>query len=79
MQESLTIEFDAEQHRGWVRRTLLWVTQAFAMAGGVLLVGLIAMSMVSIIGRKLFSMPVRGDMELVEVGASIAIAAFLPL
>lgn len=79
MQESLTIEFDAEQHRGWVRRTLLWVTQGFAMTGGLLLVGLIVMSMVSIIGRKLFSMPVRGDMELVEVGASIAIAAFLPL
>ncbi|MEG0862338.1 MAG: TRAP transporter small permease [Pseudomonas sp.] len=79
MQESLTIEFDAEQHRGWVRRTLLWVTQGFAMTGGVLLVGLIVMSMVSIIGRKLFSLPVRGDMELVEVGASIAIAAFLPL
>lgn len=79
MQESLTIEFDAEQHRGWVRRTLLWVTQGFAMSGGLLLVGLIAMSIVSIVGRKLFSVPVRGDMELVEVGASIAIAAFLPL
>lgn len=79
MQESLIIAFDAEQHRGWVRRTLLYVTQGFAMAGGLLLIGLIAMSMVSIIGRKLLSMPVRGDMELVEVGAAIAIAAFLPL
>lgn len=79
MQESLTIEFDAQQHRGWVRGALLWVTQGFAMAGGILLIGLIAMSLVSIIGRKLFSMPVRGDMELVEVGAAIAIAAFLPL
>lgn len=79
MQESLTIEFDAEQHRGWVRRTLLTLTQSFALAGGVLLIGLVAMSMVSIIGRKLFSMPIRGDMELVEVGAAIAIAAFLPL
>ncbi|MBH3431147.1 TRAP transporter small permease [Pseudomonas alkylphenolica] len=79
MQESLTIEFDAEQHRGWVRRTLLALTQSFALAGGVLLIGLVAMSMVSIVGRKLFSMPIRGDMELVEVGAAIAIAAFLPL
>lgn len=79
MQESLTIEFDAEQHRGWVRRTLLALTQSFALAGGVLLIGLVSMSLVSIVGRKLFSMPIRGDMELVEVGAAIAIAAFLPL
>lgn len=79
MQESLSIEWAVEPHHGPLRRLLRNVTQAFALGGGLLLMVLIGMSLVSIIGRKLFSMPVRGDMELVEVGASIAIAAFLPL
>jgi len=43
------------------------------------LLGLIAMSLISITGRKLFAAPIRGDMELVEMGAAVAIAAFLPL
>ncbi len=79
MQESLSVELVVEPHHGRARRLLGQVTQAFALGGGLLLMALIGMSLVSIIGRKLFSMPVRGDMELVEVGASIAIAAFLPL
>jgi TRAP-type C4-dicarboxylate transport system permease small subunit len=55
------------------------ISQYFAIAGGLILLALMAMSLVSIVGRKLFSLPVRGDMELVEMGAAIAIASFLPL
>jgi len=55
------------------------VCRGFALVGGGILLALIGMSLVSIVGRKLFASPIRGDMELVEMGAAIAIAAFLPL
>jgi len=79
MQESLSFESGLTTEHGAVRRALFAVTQGFALAGGLVLLLLIAMSLVSIIGRKLFATPIRGDIELMEVGASIAIAAFLPL
>lgn len=62
-----------------IGRLLDWFARAFALGGGLVLLVLIGMSLVSIIGRKLFATPIRGDMELVEVGAAVAIAAFLPL
>ncbi|MDO4637176.1 MAG: TRAP transporter small permease [Lautropia sp.] len=37
------------------------------------------MSLISIVGRKIFDAPVPGDIELVEMGAAVAIASFLPL
>ncbi|NBA96266.1 TRAP transporter small permease [Pseudomonas sp. R5(2019)] len=79
MKESLDFSFELHAHQGRARFALLQVTLGFALGGGLILLGLVAMSIVSIVGRKLFSMPVRGDMELMEVGASVAIAAFLPL
>lgn len=77
MKESL--DFTPAADLGPLQRVLLRVAEAFALAGGLVLIALVGMSMLSIIGRKLFSTPVRGDMELMEVGAAIAIAAFLPL
>jgi len=62
-----------------LHRLLEPVCRAFALAGGALLLLLIAMSLISIVGRKLFAAPIRGDMELMEMGAAVAIAAFLPL
>lgn len=62
-----------------LHRVLAPVCQGFALAGGVVLLMLIGMSLISLIGRKLFSAPIRGDMELMEMGAAVAIAAFLPL
>jgi TRAP-type C4-dicarboxylate transport system permease small subunit len=79
MAESLSFEGDLELQRGPWGRVLYRVCQFFALAGGVVLLALINMSLVSIIGRKLFAEPIRGDIELMEIGASIAIAAFLPL
>lgn len=55
------------------------ICQGFALAGGLVLVALVTMSLISLVGRKLFAAPIRGDMELMEMGAAIAIAAFLPL
>jgi TRAP-type C4-dicarboxylate transport system permease small subunit len=52
---------------------------AFSIAGGLVFVGLIGMSLVSIVGRKLASSPVQGDIELMQMGAAVGTAAFLPL
>jgi len=79
MAESLSFEGDLELQRGPWGRVLYRVCQFFALAGGAVLLALINMSLISIIGRKLFAQPIRGDIELMEMGAAIAIAAFLPM
>lgn len=79
MNESLSFDSVHGSTHGALHRVLDKLTHVFAITGGLLLLSLIGMSLVSIIGRKLFSSPVRGDMELMEMGAAIAIASFLPL
>ncbi|MFP6851030.1 MAG: TRAP transporter small permease [Pseudomonas sp.] len=79
MKESISFECVDLTSRGPMRRCLEKVAELFALSGGLILLALVSMSLVSIIGRKLLSMPIRGDMELMEVGAAVAIAAFLPL
>lgn len=69
----------APAHAGFLHRALDVATRTFALAGGLVLLALINMSLISIVGRKLFSTPIRGDMELMEVGAAVAITSFLPL
>ncbi len=52
-----------------------------ALAGGILLMLLTALVVVSVIGRSLSGMglgPVPGDYELVEVGVGLAIFFFMP-
>lgn len=60
-------------------RLLLRASTAFAAAGGLLFVALVAMSIVSIAGRKLFSAPVPGDVELLQATAAFASSAFFAL
>ena len=55
------------------------VATGFTMLGGLTFCALIVMSIVSIVGRKLFSAPVQGDVELMQMGAAVGAAAFLPL
>jgi len=57
-------------------RTLLAVTKAVAIAGGLVFVALVAMEIVSIVGRKLFSAPVPGDVEILQMSAAFASATF---
>ncbi len=57
------------------------LARALAIAGGIVLVALAVMSVVSIVGRAFTRMglgPVPGDFELVEAGCAVAIFAFLP-
>lgn len=57
---------------------LLSLSRTLALAGGALFIFLIAMSLVSIVGRKLFAMPVPGDLEMMQMGAAVAAATFFP-
>jgi len=62
-----------------VAQALDVAAKVMAMSGGAIFCALIAMSIVSIVGRKLFATPVQGDVELMQMGAAVGAAAFLPL
>ena len=55
------------------------IATLFTMLGGLTFCALIVMSIISIVGRKLFATPVQGDVELMQMGAAVGAAAFLPL
>ena len=57
-------------------RILLKLSKTVAVAGGLVFVALVVMSIVSIVGRKLFSVVVPGDFELLQMGSAFASAAF---
>lgn len=61
-----------------VGRVLLLGATGLALLGGLLLFGLALMTVISVAGRVLFSAPVPGDFELVEIGMAITVFAFLP-
>jgi TRAP-type C4-dicarboxylate transport system permease small subunit len=61
-----------------VEHYLIMAGKAMAISGGVLFIALIAMSLVSIIGRKLGFGSVTGDIELMQAGTAVAATAFLP-
>lgn len=53
------------------------IAEAFAAIGGVCLLGVMAVEVVSVIGG-LFGKPLLGDSEIVEMLCGVAIACFLP-
>ncbi len=57
-------------------RLLLAASKWTAFAGGVVFTGLVVMSVVSIVGRKLASAPVPGDVEVLQLCAAFASASF---
>lgn len=66
------VEHDKVEH--W----LIMAGKAMAISGGMLFIVLIAMSLVSIISRKLGFGSVNGDIELMQAGTAVAATAFLP-
>ena len=54
------------------------LASAFAVLGGLVLVAMVLLVVVSVIGRALLALPVPGDFEIVAVGTGIAIFLFLP-
>lgn len=67
------------RRQGAAARLLHHVVMAWGIAGGFVFCAIVLMSIVSIVGRKLFAAPVNGDMELLMMGAAVGSAAFLPL
>jgi len=57
-------------------RVLLAVSKYVAIGGGLVFVAMVVMEIVSIVGRKVFSWTVPGDVELLQMGAAFASAAF---
>lgn len=57
-------------------RWLLHVSKYLAIAGGLVFVGLVLMSIVSITGRKLFAAPLPGDFEVLQMCAAFASSTF---
>ena len=57
-------------------RALLAAAKQLAIGGGLVFVALVAMSLVSIVGRKLFAWPVPGDVEMLQMCAAFASSAF---
>ena len=57
---------------------LLKLSRVLALGGGLIFVGLVAMSLVSVVGRKLFSFVVPGDVEMLQMLAAVASASFFP-
>jgi len=57
---------------------LKWLCDASAAAGALVLIAVALMTSVSVIGRAFFSHPILGDVELVQLGAAVVVASFLP-
>lgn len=57
-------------------RLLRATCSAYAMAGALVFVAIVVMSVVSITGRKLVARPVPGDVEVLQMCAAFAAASF---
>ena len=54
------------------------LSRGFALAGGVLLIGVMVMTVVSVFGRYLLNAPIPGDYEITELACGVAVFAFFP-
>jgi TRAP-type C4-dicarboxylate transport system permease small subunit len=52
--------------------------QASAVLGGVALIGIALMTLASVLGRVLWSSPIQGDVEMVQLACAVGLACFLP-
>jgi TRAP-type C4-dicarboxylate transport system permease small subunit len=64
------------QDFGPLGRSLFAACRVLSLLGGAVFIALVAMSIVSIVGRKLFSAPVPGDVEVLQMAAAFASASF---
>jgi TRAP-type C4-dicarboxylate transport system permease small subunit len=77
MQEPSIVDTEIEFNRGPLGEKLYELTRIFALAGGLGFIVLVVMSLISIVGRKLVSIPVPGDIEVMQMGTAVASAAML--
>lgn len=60
------------------RQILQRLCDISAAIGGLVLVSMACMTVVSVVGRSLFAHPILGDVELVQLGCAVVVASFLP-
>ena len=77
MADALYVDKDAEP-TALVGRVLNKVCRAFAVGSGLTLILMSLMSLTSIVGRSLFSKPILGDYELVQMMSAVAVTMALP-
>jgi TRAP-type C4-dicarboxylate transport system permease small subunit len=58
---------------------LLVIANALALCGGIILLLMVFVNVISITGRIIFGKPLVGDFELIEIACAVAIFLFLPL
>lgn len=63
---------------GALGRALLSVAYALAIAGGTVMLALVAMMVASILGRGFLGYPIYGDFELVGIGTAVSVSLALP-
>ncbi len=61
---------------GRAGRLLLRAAKVSSIMGGLVFVAIVLMSIVSIVGRKLWAAPVPGDVEMLQMAAAFASASF---
>lgn len=74
-------ESPAERPRsaGRFGQILYRTSEWFALAGGAIFVSIALMSVASIASRSLFSRPIQGDYELVQVACAVFVSLCLPV
>src|SRR3954469_21444228 len=57
-----------------LERSVRWL----ALVGGAIVLAVVLMTVVSVVGRYFFSLPVRGDFEITELACGVAAFLFFP-
>ncbi|MFO1283171.1 MAG: TRAP transporter small permease [Burkholderiales bacterium] len=60
-------------------RKVLRIAESFAYIGGAIFVAIAVLSVASIVGRAIWSAPIQGDYELVQLGGAVFVSLTLPL
>lgn len=69
---------DSTERPPGLERLLQRLCDASAAVGGLVLVAMATMTVISVLGRSLFGHPILGDVELVQLGCAVVVASFLP-
>ena len=65
-------------HEGGFGRLLHVLCDICAGVGGLVLIGMALLTVVSVVGRAFFNSPILGDVEVVQLGTAVCVALFLP-
>ena len=66
-------------NRGSIDNLILSIAKSLALCGGLVLLLMVFVNLMSILGRGIFGAPLVGDFELIELACGISIFMFLPL